>query len=675
MTIAVDKCKKHAARLDRLDRQVGLVRLFIAVALLSVLVAAVPKLSAALDVLLIFISVGSFLVVSSLHKRLQARAARWRALQASYEAEELRKRRDFSALASSQTPWSRSVQEAGLPSGHLYGHDLDILGLLFPLLDTCLTPEASERLAALLLGSHEDDPTAREQRTRRIRALARQPRLLRRLDALRLSEELSASHAQGRHADLNALKDMITAETASKRAVPYWAAFSVSVGAWAVILIPAHSAFLGGGSAESFLGRLLLYAIVPFIGLAVFKPLIDTALQVRQRMQSLLLVMDELEGLGRESELADLFGLVSDARTDLRRVSTILDLIQSRTNPVFWLFLHALLPFDSVLCMVAWLRMRRFGAQFNRLVMGLVEFDVQAVFARFALENREFRFSSLTPLGAPSGSRGLRHPILRAVGMGHPLIPAGRRVCNSVSWSEDDGLVLLTGSNMSGKSTFLRSLGLNAVLHNLGAPVCAQEFTSPPLQLLCAIRVDDALEQGTSYFYAEVRRLAAVLRVLQSAGHAPAEQGLPGDDSIGLANGAGWPVRLPVYLVDEIFRGTNNRERFLGSLYVIRAFVKAAGLGIVTTHDLALTALPEHAEPGGLGMRNMHFRESVSQGQLVFDYVLRDGPCPTTNALRIMHNEGLPVPAELTQQDEEVLRASLQFEPVRAAEGSRGTDL
>lgn len=668
MGIAVDKCKSYASRLERQDRQFGLARLAAATVLLSVLVAVIPRLPPVLDVLLIFISVGAFLAMSSVHKRLQARGARWRALQNSYEGEAARKRREFNSVMECQTPWSKSVQDAGLPSGHLYGHDLDILELLFPLLDTCLTPEASRRLSELLLHAEDETPSSRESRMRRIRALARQPRLLRRLDALRLSEELREAYAQGRHADLKELTEMVAMETSARRALPYWGIFCVSLVAWAALLVPAHVAFLSGGTAESFLSRLLLYAIVPLVGLAVFKPLLDAALHVRRRMQSLLLVMDELEGMGPEAELAELFGLVSDARADLRRLGTLLDLIQSRTNPVFWLFLHALLPFDSVLCMVAWLRMRRFGSQFTQLVGGLLEFDVEAAFARFSLENREFRFSSLVPLQTqadPTKHSGCK---LWAAGLGHPLIPVQRRVCHSISWSEQDALVLLTGSNMSGKSTFLRSLGLNAVLHNLGAPVCAHEFRAPVLQLLCAIRVDDALDEGTSYFYAEVRRLADVLKVLESTGSV-SPSGHRGHLATAAQDrlGTGQPTqplsRLPVYLVDEIFRGTNNRERFLGSLYVIRAFVKARGLGIVTTHDLALTALPEHAASGGMGMRNMHFREAVSDGQLVFDYILRDGPCPTTNALRIMHNEGLPVPAELTNHDEEVLRASLHVDP------------
>lgn len=664
MGIAVDKCKRYASRIERQDRQFGLVRLATAVVLLSVLVAIIPRLPPVFDVLLIFISVGAFLALSSVHRKLQARAALWRALQSSYEGEDARKRRDFSSVSERQTPWSKNAQDAGLPPGHLYGRDLDILELLFPLLDTCLTPEASRRLSQLLLHAEDETPASREQRMRRIRALARQPRLLRRLDALRLSGELREAFAQGRHADFKEVAEMVATETSGRRASPYWGISFVSLIAWAALLVPAQIAFFSGGTAESFLSRLLLYAIVPLIGLAVFKPLLEVALHVRRRMQSLLLVMDELEGMGSEAELADLFGLVSGARADLRRLGTLLDLIQSRTNPVFWLFLHALLPFDSVLCMVAWLRMRRFGSQVTRLISGLLEFDVESAFARFALENREFKFSSLASVQPETDSS--KHK-LWAVELGHPLIPIQRRVCHSISWSEQDALVLLTGSNMSGKSTFLRSLGLNAVLHNLGAPVCAQEFRAPVLQLLCAVRVDDALEQGTSYFYAEVRRLADVLKVLESTGQAGSEKSGEEENPVlpeqpGNVLPSRSLTRLPVYLVDEIFRGTNNRERFLGSLYVIRAFVKTRGLGIVTTHDLALTALPEHAATGSRGMRNMHFRESVSDGQLVFDYILRDGPCPTTNALRIMHNEGLPVPAELTSRDEEVLRASLHVD-------------
>ena len=169
---------------------------------------------------------------------------------------------------------------------------------------------------------------------------------------------------------------------------------------------------------------------------------------------------------------------------------------------------------------------------------------------------------------------------------------------------------------MSGKSTFLRTVGLNQFLANMGAPVFADEFSTTALTVESCIEVADSLRDGYSYFYAEVRRLKALLDSASKAG----------------------PI---LFLIDEIFRGTNNRERQIGSRAVIRALAEEPdAIGFVSTHDLELTSL-ESSLPG---LFNLHFREEFSlAGDMVFSYLLRPGPCPTTNALKIMAKEGIAV--------------------------------
>jgi DNA mismatch repair ATPase MutS len=169
---------------------------------------------------------------------------------------------------------------------------------------------------------------------------------------------------------------------------------------------------------------------------------------------------------------------------------------------------------------------------------------------------------------------------------------------------------------MAGKSTFLRAFATNILLSNIGAPVCAKQFYVPTMEILCAIRIDDSLSDGTSYFYAEVKRLGDILKRLQNPGEFPA-----------------------IFFIDEIFKGTNNKERYQGSLKLIEAFLKIGAFGFVSTHDLALTELSAQ-EPR---LRNMHFREHIEGNCLTFDYTLKEGPCPTTNALFIMKMSGLPV--------------------------------
>jgi DNA mismatch repair ATPase MutS len=203
-----------------------------------------------------------------------------------------------------------------------------------------------------------------------------------------------------------------------------------------------------------------------------------------------------------------------------------------------------------------------------------------------------------------------------SVALGHPLIPGERRVCNDFTMDAVGDVVVVTGSNMAGKSSFLRTVGVNLCLAYAGAPVVARALETRRFRLFTSIRVSDSVIDGISYFYAEVVRLRALLTAL--------EQDHP----------------LPLFfLIDEIFRGTNNRERLIGSRAYLRAVTGRNGLGILATHDLELAALAETIP----SLRNYHFREFVQDGRMHFDYRLRPGPCPTTNALRIMEMAGLPV--------------------------------
>jgi len=198
-----------------------------------------------------------------------------------------------------------------------------------------------------------------------------------------------------------------------------------------------------------------------------------------------------------------------------------------------------------------------------------------------------------------------------AVEIGHPLIAHELRVCNDFTMDANQ-VTMLTGSNMSGKSSFLRTLGVNLVLTNAGAVVTAASLNTSLFRIYSCIKVSDSLAEGYSYFYAEVRRLKALLDSLEQTNNLPL-----------------------FFLIDEIFKGTNNRERLLGSEAYIHALLGKHGTGAISTHDLELASLS--------GLSNFHFADQVRDGQLTFDYKLRPGVSPTTNALRIMRLAGLPV--------------------------------
>ncbi|MCB0364902.1 MAG: hypothetical protein H6624_05145 [Bdellovibrionaceae bacterium] len=202
-------------------------------------------------------------------------------------------------------------------------------------------------------------------------------------------------------------------------------------------------------------------------------------------------------------------------------------------------------------------------------------------------------------------------------GLFHPLIVRSQVVSNDFSLQSPTRLGLITGSNMSGKSTFLRTLGINQHLAMVGASVFADEMTTFVGPVVTCLQIRDSLEDGYSSFYYEVKRVKQVI-----------EQATEGQSFL--------------YLIDEIFRGTNNRERLLGSQAVIRKLLESPrALGMITTHDLELTQLESEFPQ----LANGHFRDEVKEGSsgLHFSYLYHPGPCPTTNALKIMAAEGLPI--------------------------------
>lgn len=239
------------------------------------------------------------------------------------------------------------------------------------------------------------------------------------------------------------------------------------------------------------------------------------------------------------------------------------------------------------------------------------ELEALNALAHFGYMNPDYVFPDILPIAATDQSA-----VFCAHNLGHPLIPDTVRVGNDFILERLGEMVLVTGSNMSGKSTFLRTLGVNLCLAFSGAPVNATVLRIIPLRLFTCISVSDSVTDGISYFYAEVRRLKALLAALHEA-----------------------PAVPLFFLIDEIFRGTNNRERLIGSRAYIHALAGGYGVGVVSTHDLELVKLVHEIN----GVHTMHFRDEVRDGRMVFDYTLRSGPCPTTNALTIMRLEGLPV--------------------------------
>ncbi|HEY5239881.1 MAG TPA: DNA mismatch repair protein MutS [Polyangiaceae bacterium] len=298
------------------------------------------------------------------------------------------------------------------------------------------------------------------------------------------------------------------------------------------------------------------------------------------------------------------------ASEEIAALERIVGFVDARRNEVFRLLIGPLLMWD-VHCAFALLAWRaRAGEHVRAWLEALGEVEALASLAGLAFEHPAFAWPELTA-----------GPLLDARALGHPLLPEDRRVGNDVRLAVAGRALVVTGSNMSGKSTLLRALGVNAVLAFAGAPVCASAMRIGAARVATSMRIDDSLEEGVSHFYAELRRLKRVLDWAHEKGRPPV-----------------------LFLLDEILHGTNSRERVLGACAVVRELVGCAALGAVSTHDLGITALER--ELGGQ-VENVHFEEQVEGEAMTFDYVLRPGIVQSSNALRLMRAVGIAVPDDV----------------------------
>ena len=241
------------------------------------------------------------------------------------------------------------------------------------------------------------------------------------------------------------------------------------------------------------------------------------------------------------------------------------------------------------------------------------ELEALSALATLAFEEPEWSF----PRVDPSMDRMIGHDLA------HPLLPASTRVANDVTVGPPDTVLLVTGSNMSGKSTLLRAIGVNVVLAQAGGPVCAAGLELPPSELATSVLVEDSLEEGISFFMAEVLRVREVMEAAEEASDHD---------------------RRLLFLLDEILRGTNSADRRVAVREVLSRLVELGAIGAVSTHDLALA---EDEAVGDL-LIPVHFRETIHPGAedeeppMTFDYRLRPGVAPTTNALQLLEMFGLP---------------------------------
>jgi ABC-type multidrug transport system fused ATPase/permease subunit len=498
--------------------------------------------------------------------------------------------------------------------GHPFEGDLDVTGKrsLHRLLNVAVSREGSQRLAGWLLET-SPDPEAIQRRQTLVREM--QPLSLFR-DRLLLNS-LQARRGVKEQLEGGRLLLWLQQQTPSRWLLPLLV-LSTILNLLTIILFVLT---IFSPLPQFWIGTLVAALLLFFATGELRGDILNDATYLRYGFGTLSRIFRFLEtySYGKHSHLKQVCApfLAKDGvgpTSLMARTEYIIWAASLKGNALLWLVLNALLPWD-IYCAY---RLSHYKGQIKTRLPQWLDawFELEALnsLATFAYLNPEYTLPEIVPTQQEQmAHESPIHFTARAVG--HPLLPADKKICNDFSLHHLGEVIIITGSNMAGKSTFLRTLGVNLCLAYAGAPVNASYLAISLFRLFTCIRVSDSVTDGYSYFYAEVRRLRALLEELARPGY---------------------PL---FFLIDEIFKGTNNRERLIGSRSFVRALVGRNSTGAISTHDLELVKLAEQVK----GIENYHFREEVIEGNMVFDYVLRSGPSPTTNALKIMALEGLPV--------------------------------
>ncbi|HSE17965.1 MAG TPA: hypothetical protein VLB46_12995 [Pyrinomonadaceae bacterium] len=497
-------------------------------------------------------------------------------------------------------------------AGHPFASDLDITGerSLHRLLDCAVTKEGSERLKSWLLNPRPD-AVSMAHRQKLVRELKDHSVFRDKLQLLSAFARLrtagpTRSKSRSSHWNSKILVDWIEQSGPMKSLVPTLLALTslavlnlICIWLWLEDLIPRVWPL-----------AFLIYVATSLLSQRKIATAWDELQDLEKALTHFKAVFSYLESRCYQNtpglaEICSPFGVEGKQPSiEIRKLGRLAAALGVRTNPLLSLLFNALVPWDFYFSYKLELVKKEIAHLLPRWLDAWHELETLNSLANFAYLNPGYVFPELKP-----GRFATRS-------LGHPLLKPEAKVCNDFELNDDQRIVILTGSNMAGKSTFLRTVGVNLALAYAGAPVNATSMQTSLFLLFTCIKVSDSVQDGLSYFYAEVKRLQALLAATEV------------DDEL--------PV---LFLIDEIFRGTNSRERLIGSRSYIRSLSQRRTMGLIATHDLELIKLADEIK----GVTNYHFREEVLDSRMVFDYRLRPGPCPTTNALKIMRIEGLPV--------------------------------
>ncbi|HEX7140386.1 MAG TPA: hypothetical protein VF219_21225, partial [Vicinamibacterales bacterium] len=496
-------------------------------------------------------------------------------------------------------------QGARFLDDHPYARDLDLFGhgSVFELMNTASTEAGEETLAGWLRAP----ATIAEIRARQTAAAELREKIDFREDLAVLAAESEvsrtgslASWATAPPAGLTRVAQVVLVACGATMAMVTWLVLSERIPArWFIIWLLAESlvALVWRRRVHVVLARIA----TPDRDLTLLVGLLSRI--EREPVSSPRLV--ELEA-----------ALVTNGVPPSRRVAQLRRLVSwldSTRNQMFApIALALLLPQQLAVAIDRW--HAAYGPRVVLWLKAIGELEALSAIGTYAFEHSSDPFPVLAEAG----------PLFAARALGHPLMVDDVSVRNDVALgSGSAGIIVISGSNMSGKSTLLRSVGVNVVIAQAGAPVRAEQLTLSPVVIGATLRVEDSLQAGHSRFYAEILRIRDIVQTARDA--AAPREGSP---------------RTMLFLLDEILHGTNSYDRRIGAEAIVRALAQLGAIGLVTTHDLALTELP--ARLGGVAI-NMHFEDRLENGRMTFDYRMRPGVVEHSNALALMRAVGLDV--------------------------------
>lgn len=536
------------------------------------------------------VALAAFVVLAVVHERVLRQIREIKALVTYYER----------GVARLEDRWAGKGErgERFMDAAHPYARDLDVFGAgsIFELLCTVRTRAGEETLARWLLEpAPPDEIRARQSAAEELRTrIGFRERLFTAGNKVR----------PGLHPD-----SLIAWGEGKSASVPRW--LQVLAAVLAVLWV---ASIPYGILRDSYSPLLLLSAVNLIVNRLLMRRLRTSAEAVEEATDDLGLLVKILRVLEQEQfESPRLSHLQSALKageippsTAVKKLVRIAWYLEQRRNMLVGAF-DGLLFYTAQWMFKAESWQREFGPAIRGWLAVVGEMEVLAAFSGYAFEHPGDAWPEIDE----------ERPCFEAESFAHPLLPESKAVRNDLKLGDGLQLIVLSGPNMSGKSTFVRGIGVNVVLAQCGAPVRAKRLRMSRLAVGASICVLDSLQGGVSRFYAEIKRLKLISDAAQGS--------------------------IPVlFLLDELLSGTNSHDRFEGTRLVVNALVERGAIGLVTTHDLALAQIPEDMNGAA---RNFHFEDHLEKGELAFDFKLKPGVVHTSNALKLMQSIGL-VPAQ-----------------------------